>query len=195
MKNYSDAIIRLKEKDLKFRIHLLQENLLDEDYHTEMEKIHIDNARKLKHIIKEIGFPTIEKVGQDAYDAAWLIIQHAISLPVFMKTCLTMMKRERKAINPIHIAYLEDRIHFFEHKPQLYGTQFDWDEDGILNPVPYDDLEKVNERRKKLHLNTLEQQTAHLRGEAKTENENPPSDWYQKQIKFEEWRKQVGWSK
>ncbi len=195
MKNYSDAIIRLKEKDLKFRIHLLQENLLTEDYHAEMEKIHIDNARKLKHIIKEIGFPTVQKVGQEAYDAAWLIIQHAISLPVFMKSCLTLMKKEKKDINPIHIAYLEDRIHFFEHKPQLYGTQFDWDENGVLNPAPFDDLDKVNERRKKLHLNTLEQQTSHLRNEAKIEKENPPSDWEQKQLQFEIWRKQVGWSK
>lgn len=195
MKNYSDAIIRLKEKDLKFRIHLLQENLLTEDYHVEMEKIHIDNARKLKHIIKEIGFPTVQKVGQEAYDAAWLIIQHAISLPVFMKSCLTLMKKEKKDINPIHIAYLEDRIHFFEHKPQLYGTQFDWDENGVLNPAPFDDLDKVNERRKKLQLNTLEQQTSHLRNEAKIEKENPPSDWEQKQLQFEIWRKQVGWSK
>jgi len=195
MKNYSDAIIRLKEKDLKFRIHLLQENLLTEDYHAEMEKIHIDNARKLKHIIKEIGFPTVQKVGQEAYDAAWLIIQHAISLPVFMKSCLTLMKKEKKDINPIHIAYLEDRIHFFEHKPQLYGTQFDWDENGVLNPAPFDDLDKVNERRKKLQLNTLEQQTSHLRNEAKIEKENPPSDWEQKQLQFEIWRKQVGWSK
>lgn len=195
MKNYSDAIIRLKEKDLKFRIHLLQENLLAEDYHVEMEKIHIDNARKLKHIIKEIGFPTISKVGKNAYDAAWLIIQHAISLPVFMRSCLTLMKKEKKNVNPVHIAYLEDKINFFEKKLQHYGTQFDWDENGILIPVPYDSLEKVNLRRKKLHLNTLEQQTAHLRSEAKMENEHAPTDWYQKKIKFEEWRKKVGWVK
>lgn len=195
MKNYSDSIVRLKEKDLKFRVHLLQENLLSEDYHAEMEKIHIDNAIKLKHIIKEIGFPTIQKVGQEAYEAAWLIIQHSISLPIFMKSCLRLMKKEKKDVNPIDIAYLEDRICFFEGKPQLYGTQFDWDENGVLIPAPFDDLEKVNERRKKLKLNTLEHQTAHLRTEAKMENENPPSDWFEKQLKFEEWRKRTGWTK
>lgn len=195
MKNYSDSIIRLKEKDLKFRVHLLQENLLSEDYHSEMEKIHHDNAVKLKHIIKEIGFPTIPKVGQEAYEAAWLVIQHAISLPIFMKSCLQLMKKEKKGVNPIDIAYLEDRICFFENKPQLYGTQFDWDENGILSPAHYDDLEKVNKRREKLHLNTLEQQTSHLRSEAKLENENPPTDWFQKQLKFEEWRKKTGWIK
>ena len=71
----------------------------------------------------------------------------------------------------------------------------DWDENGILNPARYDDLEKVNERRKKLKLNTLEHQTAHLRAEAKMENENPPKDWFEKQLEFEEWRKKTGWTK
>ncbi len=105
------------------------------------------------------------------------------------------MKKEKKDVNPIDIAYLEDRICFFEGKPQLYGSQFDWNENGILIPAPFDDLDKVNERRKKLKLNTLEQQTAHLRTEAKMENENPPSDWFEKQLKFEEWRKRTGWVK
>jgi hypothetical protein len=195
MKNYCDSIIRLKEKDLNFRIHLLQENLLSEDYNAEMEKIHIDNARKLKHIIKEIGFPSIPKVGQDAYDAAWLIIQHAISLPIFMKSCLRLMKKEKKDINPVHIAYLEDRICFFENKPQLYGSQFDWDENGVLCPHKYDDLDKVNERRHKLGLNSLQQQTLHLQNLAIVENEIAPTDWLQKQVLFNEWRKKTGWIK
>lgn len=195
MKNHIDAIIRLKDKDLKFRIHLLQENLLSEDYNAEMEKIHLENAKKLKHIIKEIGFPTIQKVGNEAYEAAWLVIQHAISLPIFMKSCLRLMKKEKKGVNAIHIAYLEDRINVFEGKPQHYGTQFDWDENGILNPSPFDDLEKVNKRRKKLLLNTLEHQTAHLRAEAKMENDNPPKDWFLKQLQYEEWRKKTGWIK
>jgi len=28
----------------------------------------------------------------------------------------------------------EDRIRFFEKKPQKYGPQFDWDESGKLTP-------------------------------------------------------------
>lgn len=195
MRNYSDAIIRLKEKDLKFRLHLLTENLLAEDYHQEMEKIHIDNARKLKHIIKEIGFPTITKVGLEAYEAAWLIIQHAISLPVFMRSCLTLMKKEKKDVDAIHIAYLFDRIAFFEGKPQHYGSQFDWDENGNLCPIPYDDINSVNKRRKLLGLNTLEEQTNLIRKNAQKENELPPSNWYEKQQHFLEWKKKVGWIK
>ena len=36
---------------------------------------------------------------------------------------------ENKA-DPKNLAYLTDRVALFEGKPQLYGTQFDWDENG-----------------------------------------------------------------
>ena len=45
-----------------------------------------------KRIIKEIGFPTIEKVGKKANEAAWLVIQHAIEKPSFMKKCIQLLE-------------------------------------------------------------------------------------------------------
>ena len=44
------------------------------------------------------------------------------------------------------LAYLEDRIAFFEGRPQVYGTQFDWDEQGQLSPLPIKDEANVDER-------------------------------------------------
>lgn len=49
---------------------------------------------------------------------------------------------ENKA-DPGNLAYLTDRIAVFEGNPQLYGTQFDWDENGELNPIFYDNIDKV----------------------------------------------------
>ena len=66
-----------------------------------------------------------------------MIIQHAISLPVFMKSCLTLMKKEKKEVNPIHIAYLEDRMRIFSTinhnftERNLIGTKIG----NNLNPV------------------------------------------------------------
>lgn len=97
--------------------------------------------------------------------------------------------------NPKILAYLTDRIAVFEGKPQLYGTQFDWDEYGNLSPNIFDDLTKVNERRKSIGLNTLEEQTEKTREQAIRENQSPPSDFEIRKQEIEEWKRNVGWTK
>lgn len=88
-----------------------------------MEKIHKENARHLRHIIEQIGFPTISKVGQEASEAAWLIVQHSISDPELMKSSYQLMFEDKSDINLKHLAFLFDRIQFFQGKPQKFGTQ------------------------------------------------------------------------
>jgi hypothetical protein len=114
-----------------------------------------------------------------------------------MKKCAALLKsavRENKA-SPQNLAYLTDRIAVFEEKLQLYGTQFDWDENGNLSPNPYDNLNKVNERRKSIGLNTLEEQTELIRIRAKNENQSPPKDLEKRKQEIEQWKKNVGWTK
>ncbi|WP_197463465.1 DUF6624 domain-containing protein [Cochleicola gelatinilyticus] len=162
-----------------------------------MEAVHLQNAKQLNEIIKTIGFPTIEAVGKEANEAAWLIIQHAISDPAFMKKCLKLLEQavnENKA-NPIHLAYLSDRIAVLEGNPQQYGTQFDWDKNYQLSPNKYDDLLKVNERRKSLGLNSLETQTLQIRERALHENQSPPKDLHKRNAERNTWLKRVGWLK
>ena len=81
----------------------------------------------------------------------------------------------------------------FEDKPQLYGTQFDWDENGELSPNFFDDLTQVDQRRKSIGLNTLEEQTAIMRRRAKDENHSPPADFEKRKQEIEKWKKRVGW--
>ena len=47
-------------------------------------------------------------------------------------------------------------------QPQIYGTQFDEDDDGWPVPFPIEDPENVNERRLSLGLNTLEEHTREM---------------------------------
>jgi hypothetical protein len=59
-----------------------------------------------------------------------------------MKKCKMLCENavnENKA-DPKNLAYLTDRIAVFEGEPQLYGTQFDWDENRELSPNLFDDL-------------------------------------------------------
>ncbi|MEM9831879.1 MAG: DUF6624 domain-containing protein [Bacteroidota bacterium] len=196
-KSIAERIIGLKDADLELRERLIHSGRLGNGYDTEMEQLHNRNAEILNEIINTIGYPTIDKVGEEASEAAWLIIQHSISQPDFMRKCVKLLERavnEHKA-NPKNLAYLTDRIASFENKPQLYGTHFDWDKNGELSPKPFDDIDKVNRRRKSLGLNTLEEQTEVMRRQANSENQSPPADFDKRRQEIEQWKKTVGWIK
>lgn len=195
-KSIAREIIELKNADLALRDKLVQSGQLSGGYNEEMKELHNRNANALNNIIDTIGYPTLDKVGKEASEATWLVIQHSIGQPQFMKKCAELLLtavNENKA-DPKNLAYLTDRIAVFEGKPQLYGTQFDWDENGNLNPNLFDDLTKVNERRKSIGLNTLEAQTKIIRRHAKSENESPPTDFEIRKQEIEEWKKEVGWT-
>jgi hypothetical protein len=193
----AERIIDLKNADLKLRSKLIERGQLSEGYNAEMEEMHIRNAIALSEIIEAIGYPTVEKVGEEASEAAWIVIQHAISRPGFMIKCAELLDNAVKdgKANPRNLAYLTDRIAVQEGKPQLYGTQFDWNETGELSAQPFDDLAKVNQRRKSVGLNTLAEQTALIRRQAHNENQSKPADFEKRRQEISEWRRAVGWTK
>ncbi|QLC67656.1 hypothetical protein LPB248_15480 [Flavobacterium sp. LPB0248] len=193
----SERIIELKNADLKLRNKLIENKKLFEGYDEEMEKLHKQNAIILNEIINTIGYPTIDKVGKEASEAAWLIIQHSIGSPDFMKRCAKQLQnavKENQA-DPINLAYLKDRIAVLEGNPQLYGTQFDWDEKGNLSPNLFDDLQMVNQRRQSIGLNSLEEQTEIIRNRILQENQLPPEDFEKRKQEALEWRRKTGWIK
>ncbi len=190
-------IIDLQDADLELRSRLLKAGQMNDGYNPEMEKMHNRNADRLSKIIERIGYPTIDKVGKEASEAAWLVIQHSIGKPEFMRKCAILLGKavNENNANPKHLAYLTDRIAVFEGRPQLYGTNFDYDENGELSPQPFDDIEKVNQKRKSIGLNSLEERTREIRQQATQENQKPPADYAEKTKEFNEWRKKVGWIK
>ncbi|HCQ12718.1 DUF6624 domain-containing protein [Flavobacterium sp.] len=196
-KSIAKKIIKLKNADLALRDKLVQKGKLSESYDVAMKSLHNENAKILDTIINVIGYPTIDKVGEEANEAAWLIIQHSIEQPKFMKKCAELLEiavKERKADRK-SLAFLTDRIAVLEGTPQLYGTQFDWDEYGMLSPNHFDDVIKVNERRKLLGFNTLEEQTELIRERAQEEKQTPPKDVAKRKQEIETWKRNVGWIK
>jgi len=190
---FEKRIIELSEKDLELRTKLIKEEKLSENYNSEMEALHNKNAEELQQLIEKFGFPFEQIVGKKAANAAWLIIQHSISKPEFMRYCKAKMEENKVDCNKIHLAYLIDRIAFFEGKQQLFGTQFDWNENNKLVPIEYDTINLVNQRRKSIGLNTLEEQTKIIRDSAISENQKPPHDYKKRKKEFDFWRKKVGW--
>lgn len=188
-------ILELEAADLALREKLIRAQRLGEGYNEEMKALHDQHAELLDHIIDKIGYPTNEKVGEAASSAAWLIIQHAIGKPEFVRKCRRLLANavNDKRANPQQLAYLDDRIAVNEGRLQLYGTQFGWDENGELSPNPYDNLAKVNARRQALSLNSLAEQTEIIRRRAEQEHQTPPDNPEKRKREIEHWRRQTGW--
>jgi hypothetical protein len=191
----AQRILELRRADLDLRDRLLRAGQLNDGYHEEMAALHDRNATVLEEIIDSVGYPSEDRIGEPASAAAWLVVQHAIGRPDFMRKCRDLLAQavQQERADPVRLAYLDDRIAVLEGRRQRYGTQFDWDENGELSPQPMDDPEAVARRRKTLGLTTLEARTASLRQRAREENQRPPKDWNKQQRAYEAWRKEVGW--
>ena len=116
------------------------------------------NTNRLKKIIEEIGWPSIQKVGEKGAMHAWLLAQHADHDGAFQKYCLSLMKAEPKGnVDTENIAFLEDRVAVSEGIHQLYGTQFFKDSDGEFKPQLIFEPENIEKRRKEMGLDTFEE--------------------------------------
>jgi len=191
-------LIERRGHDLRVRQRLITEGKLFSGYHPKMEAVHLDNARWLQKLISQIGWPAREQVGEEASQAAWLIVQHAISLPSFMKSALALMNEQQKTrtIDPVSMAFLSDRIALYEDRPQSYGTQFVDDEQGQLVPHRLDDsIDRVNQRRQSLGLNTIQERLVELTAQQNAEQTTPltASERQSKQDEYDAWRRRVGW--
>ncbi len=134
-------------------------------YHPEMEAVHGCNAVRLQQIIEKHGWPGRTIIGKEAAYAAWIILQHSIGKPGFMRRGFRLIQiaAAEGEIDPKLSAMLEDRTCVFEGRPQKFGTQFDWDENGQMSPNKYDDLGLVEERRRAIGLSPLQEATAEMR--------------------------------
>lgn len=182
-------------EDLRVREELASDRSLFEGYHPRMREVHERNAARLSEILQEHGWPGRSLVGEEAAQAAWLILQHAIGNPPLQRHGLSLLRAAEASgeVPPVQVAMLEDRIRTQEGRGQLYGTQLDWDEDGRLSPLPIEDSENVDNRRREIGLGPLAQDVQRKRELALREGDRPPADWRARQRDMESWLRAVGW--
>jgi hypothetical protein len=190
-----DGLLAMAEEGRRVRAELAADGSLGEGYHPRMEAVHVRNAAALTEIIKQHGWPGRSLVGEEGARAAWLVLQHAIGKPSLQRRGLELLRQAagRREIPLQQVAYLEDRICFFEGRPQVYGTQFDWDETGELNPHPVEDVAGVDERRRSVGLGPLEDAVRRMREETARTGEGPPRNWPGHRQKFLAWARSVEW--
>lgn len=107
----------------------------------------------LKPIVNTHGFPTVQQVGVEGVEHAWMLVQHADADPDFQVKVLKELK-PRLSVEPFlknNYALLVDRTHIGRHEKQLYGTQFTT-KDGRMVMQPTDDVAHLNARRADMNL-------------------------------------------
>jgi hypothetical protein len=191
---HRSLLLALAEEDRRVRAELARDGSLFTGYHPRMEAVHLSNTRALGELLAD-GWPKASAVGEDGQQAAWLIAQHAISFPHFQRRCRELL---REAVGcgeapAWQFAMLTDRIRVFEGQPQLYGTQFDWDDNGELSPLPIEDAASVDQRRDQVGLEPLADAMSRHRRNAQESGEHPPPDRNQHRAEQETWLKRVGW--
>ena len=178
----------MSASDLATRERLAADGSLFDGYHPAMRAVHERNADRLAAIIAEHGWPGPALVGDEAADAAWLVVQHAISRPALMRSALELL-RDADVVPPWQVAMLDDRIRVFEGRKQRFGTEFDWDDAGDMNPKPIEDPDKVDRYRTEVGLPPLAQAIAWHRAQG----EPRPADWAKRQAEAEAFAREVGW--
>ena len=190
-----EKLLKMAATDARVREELMNTGELFDGYCPKMEKIHLENAHALEEMLAENGGEWIgkSKIGADGAEAAWLIVQHAISLPDFSRKCLRLIEKavENGETEAWQSAYLQDRINFFEGKPQKYGTQSDWNADGNMQVWDLQNAEKVNEFRREVGLKPLE----NLIWETEETAENKANDLEKRRSEFLDWARKTGWRK
>lgn len=189
-----DTLVKLRSRDEAVRTRLAAEGSLFDGYHPEMEAVHRANAEQLRTIIQEVGWPGRKHVGDEGAEAAWIIVQHSIGEPEFMRRAFRLLTAavERGDVPAWQVAHLEDRICALEGRRQRFGTQFDWNEESQLVPwPPVEDPETVDDRRAAVSLPPLAEAAA--RHKAATPEESRPTDPMTRRRKAETWARQRGW--
>jgi len=185
----------MAREDMELRQTLATDGTLFNGYHPQMKAVHDRNAKRLNKIVERHGWPGKSKVGEEAASAAWLILQHAIAHPALQRKCFPLLVEQVQAgeITTRQMAMLEDRIRCFEGRPQRFGTQFDWDEKKMMSPLPMDDVNLVEERRKQIGLPPMSEEIIAKRKETEESSEKPPDDYQQYIAEKEAWLRANGW--
>jgi hypothetical protein len=118
------------------------------------------HQKRLKEIFDTHGFAGFDLVGEEGSQNFWLMVQHSDHNPTFQQEVLEKMKvaLENENAIPSNYGLLVDRVNLNTGKPQVYGTQVDYNfELAQAFSKNLADSATVNERRAALGMEPLEE--------------------------------------
>jgi len=162
----SKIIDSLEFEDQKWRILLRQINnkeidsLSSEFVGQQIKLTDSLNFIQIHALFSQHGYLGYDKIGIESSHNFWLLVQHADKHPEFQDSVLVTMKIEADKGNSSlsDYAYLLDRVKVNTGQAQIYGTQMTINSDKTsFEPKTVIDPDKLNERRKQVGLNTIEE--------------------------------------
>jgi hypothetical protein len=194
---FAEELVTLASHDLDVRARLAESGELFDGYNAEMRDVHRRNGDRLTEITDELqSWPGISAVGDEGAQAAFLIAQHDISRPDLMRHNFALLT-EAVAVgdaDPVGLARMCDRIRVFEGRPQLYGTQLGWNDDGVYGVwPPVEDPDEVDVRRAGVGLPPLADHLARADSAAVSHDRRGAEELAQYRLDEAAFARSVGW--
>lgn len=136
------------------------EKMTKEEWKSFKDSVFTTHEKRLKEIFDKYGFVGFDRAGEDGSKNFWLMVQHADHNPEFQEEVLKKMEIEveKNNANPSIYGLLVDRVRLNTGRKQIYGTQVSYDmETGQAYPDEMEDSLNVNERRKSIGLDPIEE--------------------------------------
>ena len=111
--------------------------------------------KEVANIIDKYGWLGISQIGRLANTTLWVVIQHGSDTTKEKYAPLLKASALKGESQAIHYARLIDRMLINSNQPQLYGTQYTYDNPPIFFEI--EEPELINKRRKELGLNSIQE--------------------------------------
>jgi hypothetical protein len=151
---YMDELKQLIQNIFNLDQQLRKQNVWKVEYIHEFNEF---STEILKDAISQFGIPMSETVGQETVDHFTILLSHCTDLS-FVESILNDKNFINPSVNKEDLAIVYDNLLVKNGKKQLYGSVLNIieKEDGTLEsvPLPMEDPENVNIRRKNFGINT-----------------------------------------
>jgi hypothetical protein len=113
----------------------------------------------MRFVLAQYGWPGRHLVGDEGSHGAWLLLQHADRDTALQRTALQLLENAVRAgdASSRDLAYLTDRVRAAEGRPQVYGTQLQYDSRGCASPKPSEEPSQLDARRASVGLEPVAQ--------------------------------------
>ena len=117
------------------------------------------NLEWMRLVFAKHGWPGRQLVGDEGSHGAWLLLQHADQDTALQHTALQLLEVAVRSgdASARDLAYLTDRVRVAERRPQVYGTQLQYDGRGCASPRPSEEPAQLDARRASVGLEPVAQ--------------------------------------
>lgn len=139
-----------------------------------------ESTQLIRAMMDQYGWPSYDMIGEDAAKAAWLLAQHADAEPELQERALQLMRPlvEQSQADSKLYAMLIDRVLMNKGEPQIYGTQFAIDDEGVFRPLPVEDFEHIDARRTEMGFGSIKEYADYFSSVNGSPADTKPHDEY-----------------